>query len=263
MLIDVNAYVGHWPFRKLYDNTLEGLDAIAKKNDITHMCVSSINGIFYRNAMDANEELAEQLKEYKGDTKILPFAIINPTFPAWREDMERGVKELGFKGIELCPLYHGVFGPYKLAKEGAEVFKFAGELGVPVRICAEFENVRQHHRLDISERPSCGDIVAMLKASEKTTLILNGFITEDFTQPLVDMFKTRKNIFTDISRVEAFTYKTWKFSVENLGKDHMCFGTLSPFYYAETPVVRMNFADLTESEIENIAWKNIKDYIQL
>ena len=40
MFIDINAYVGHWPFRNLENNTLEGLDKLAQDNDITHMVIS-------------------------------------------------------------------------------------------------------------------------------------------------------------------------------------------------------------------------------
>ena len=34
MFIDINTYVGHWPFRNLKYNTLDGLDALAQKHDI-------------------------------------------------------------------------------------------------------------------------------------------------------------------------------------------------------------------------------------
>ena len=31
MLIDINTYVGHWPFLNLRYNTLEGLDTLAQR----------------------------------------------------------------------------------------------------------------------------------------------------------------------------------------------------------------------------------------
>ena len=48
MFIDVNTYVGHWPFRELTGNTLDGLDKLAQANGITHMVVSNIEGFFYK-----------------------------------------------------------------------------------------------------------------------------------------------------------------------------------------------------------------------
>ena len=262
MLIDTNAYIGHWPFRKLVGNTPDGLDAIAKKAGITHMFVASLNAVFYKDVMQGNLELYEEVKCYKGETTLVPFAIVNPTYPAWREDMIRCVKELGFKGIELCPMYQGYFAPYKLAKEGAEAFKLAGELGVPVRICAEFEDSRQHHRLDIGACfPDADDIAEMLDASEKTTLILTGFSPFRLSQKLIEKINARDNVFVDISRTEHFTSSTWAHAMKNYGVKHMCYGTLSPFYYAETTLVRLHFADLSPEEIDAIRFGNLKKYI--
>ena len=33
MFIDISSYVGHWPYRNLTYNTLEGLDKLAQDND--------------------------------------------------------------------------------------------------------------------------------------------------------------------------------------------------------------------------------------
>lgn len=260
MLIDTSAYIGHWPFRKLVGNTPEGLDAIAQKGGITHMFVSSLQAVFYKDVMQGNLELYEDLKNYKGQTKLIPFAIINPTYPAWREDMIRCIKELGFQGIELCPMYHGCFEPYRLAAEGAEAFRLAGELGVPVRICAEFEDSRQHHRLDVGTcKVTADDIAGMLAASDKTTLILNGFNPAGFRPRLIDAINARENIFVDISRCEHFTQGGWDAAITSLGAKHMCYGTLSPFYYTETTRARLHLSDNSPEEIEAICYKNIKN----
>ena len=48
MFIDISTYIGHWPFRNLEHNTLDGLDKLAQRYDITHMVVSNIEGFFYK-----------------------------------------------------------------------------------------------------------------------------------------------------------------------------------------------------------------------
>ena len=72
MFIDINTYVGHWPFRNLQNNTLEGLDALAQKYGITHMVVANLHGFFYKDANMANVELLDSWKQYKGKTVFLP-----------------------------------------------------------------------------------------------------------------------------------------------------------------------------------------------
>ena len=261
MLIDTSAYVGHWPFRKLTYNTLDGLDKIAKNAGITHMFVANVHGIFYKDSMQGNLELVEDLKNYNGETKMLPVAIIDPTYPAWREDMTRCVKELGFKCIELCPTYHGIIKAYSLAKEGAEAFKLAGELGVPVRICRNFEDIRQHHRNDVQCHVDANQIPDMLAASEKTALFLNGFYPNYLPQKLVDAINARDNVFVDISRTEYFTCDQWEKTFKLYGAKRVCYGTLSPFYYADTTLVRLHFAPNPAEDLELLRYKNVEKYI--
>ena len=100
MFIDVNTYVGHWPYRNTKYNTLDGLDVIAQKYDITHMVVANITGFFYKDANTANLELLDELKNYKGKTTFLPMAIVNPTYPAWEKDA-RDMIAKGFAGFEI------------------------------------------------------------------------------------------------------------------------------------------------------------------
>jgi len=98
MFIDINTYVGHWPFRNLKYNTLEGLDKLASEYGVTHMAVANINGFFYKDANMANIELLEQLESYNGTTKFLPFAIVNPVYPEWEADAREMIAK-GFAGL--------------------------------------------------------------------------------------------------------------------------------------------------------------------
>ena len=98
MIIDTSAYVGHWPFRKVRQATLPEVAETAAKNDITHMIVASIQAIFYKDVMEGNLELAEDMRNYQGSVTVIPFAVVNPTYPAWEADMKRCINELGFRG---------------------------------------------------------------------------------------------------------------------------------------------------------------------
>lgn len=257
MLIDANAYVGHWPFRKLGGNTLEGLDATARETGITHMCVANLHGVFYKDAMQANRELSELAGVYRGETVMLPFAIINPAYPAWREDMKRCVEELGFKGVELCPVYHG----YQLREQGAEAVERAGELGVPVRILAEFENYRQQHRLDVFREPDTEDLTELLRMTRRTALILNGF-APTMQQTLVSAAAARENTYFDICRLDSFVIHSFEDMVGKIGAGRLCFGTLSPFYSVEPNLIKLRFACTEPGQVDAIAYQNLRKHLQ-
>ena len=105
MIIDVNAWVGHWPFRRLRHNTVQGLLRLMDRNGIDRAVVASIHGVFYRDAHSANEELAGQVLRRRD--RLIPFATLNPTCAGWKEDLRRCVEDLELCGIRLVPQYHG------------------------------------------------------------------------------------------------------------------------------------------------------------
>ena len=58
MIIDINAYLGHFAFRQLRHNTADGLLALMDRKGIDRAVVSSAAAITYRNAQSGNEEVA-------------------------------------------------------------------------------------------------------------------------------------------------------------------------------------------------------------
>ena len=104
MRIDANAYLGHWPFRRLRYNDADGLLRLMDKKKIDRAVVSSIGSIFYRNCHEGNIELAEQVNEHRD--RLIPFGTINPTYPGFLEDLRRCHEDLGMVGVKLYPNYH-------------------------------------------------------------------------------------------------------------------------------------------------------------
>ena len=62
MIVDVNAYLGHFAFRRLRHNTGASLLALMDAKRIDKAVVSSAGAITYRNAQAGNEEVAEEVR---------------------------------------------------------------------------------------------------------------------------------------------------------------------------------------------------------
>ena len=89
MLIDIHAYTGHWPFRQLRGSTCGALLERMIRVGVVISVVSNINGIFYKNTQSANVELYEEIKSNKQfRNRLIPFAVINPTYTDWEHDLE-------------------------------------------------------------------------------------------------------------------------------------------------------------------------------
>ncbi len=85
MIIDVNAYLGHFAFRRLRHNTAESLLALMDAKKIDMAVVSSAAAITYRNTQAGNEEVAEEVRGHRD--RLLPVAVVNPFYTGWQDDL--------------------------------------------------------------------------------------------------------------------------------------------------------------------------------
>ena len=109
--------------------------------------ISNLNGIFYKNTQSANEELYNELKsdrQFSG--RFIPFAVINPIYAGWRDDLEICVTKMGMKGIRVYPQYHD----YEITDPRfIELVKVARDRGIPVAIDIRMVDSRQRSWMDI------------------------------------------------------------------------------------------------------------------
>ena len=135
----VNSYVGHWPFRPL-DASADDLVSLMDRKGVDRALVSSLESVLYRNVHAGNRELAANVAGH--EDRLVPVATINPTYTAWREDLEECVAEFGMKAVKMLPTYHD----YDLdAPEAKELLDACADLGVPVIISAVLEDQRGRH----------------------------------------------------------------------------------------------------------------------
>jgi hypothetical protein len=143
MYTDVNALLGHWPFRKIRKPTLEDLRSVHRDNGITGGYVSSINAIFYNDPFEGDEELHELI----GGTEYRHVLTVNPTLPGWQRDIEEGLERFGIHGVRVYPTYHD----YDLNGEAmAELCETLKRFRLPLFLTMRMED----ERLDYLMKPN-------------------------------------------------------------------------------------------------------------
>jgi len=260
IVIDTDAYLGRFPFRKLFCNTAKELAKIADNNGIDKICVSSLEAVFYRNAMDGNLDLIKEVNDFsKSNTSsvsFLPFAIINPHYTGFEKDIE-ACRELGFFGIELCPLYHD----YVLGDERSQkAVALANKYHLPIRIRAGFEDERQRHFMDMPTDVPCQSILDLITAQDDVAYILTGFDPSDFYKKAGNLLSD-KNVF--FSTWKSDIYPGINDSFLNIIKavpvKRIVLGTNAPFAYMEPQFLRLrNCKELSEEDKLNILGSNIQ-----
>lgn len=261
MLIDVSCYAGHWPFRMLKNNSVQGVCDNAEKHGITHVVLASLNSVFYKDPGDGNRELMEEIKACKTPVKILPLAVVNPMRPNWEKFARKAILEEGFCGFEIFPDYHGYgflphFSTYERTYPAAQVMKLAKELDVPVRICVAFENYRQRHYMDMQSDVPGKDIFPLLNEYPGVSVIITGASIGSLGDDIKKYVEEHDNIFFDISRLDGYAYHPTKGLLNYTDVSHLCFGSLSPFQYIEPNLLKLVYYD--DLKNQGIEADNIK-----
>lgn len=259
MIIDINTYCGYWPFRALRDETLDSLDIIGQQSGITHMLVSSLGGIFYKDVHQANRQLYADMQSYRGGVKFLPFAFVNPNYVCWELDMREAIEQFGFCGIELSPKYHG----YSLNSPAAcEAAKIAASYRIPVRLNAGFENYRQRHHIDTYEDAfTATELTAFVASCPDTIFLINGVTPSTLGDEMRCLLSTRENIFFDITQLDSFMLQTLEAAVNYMGERHLCFGSLAPFQYIHPNLVKVVLSGAVTPE--KVFAENIRGYLRV
>jgi hypothetical protein len=258
MLIDINAYVGHWPFQQLRYNTCEALLERMNKFGVDISVISNLNGIFYKNTQSANEELYAELKSNRRfNERFIPFAVINPIYAGWRDDLETSVRKMGMKGVRIYPKYHDfdIIDPSCI-----ELVKRVRDLGLPVAFNIRMVDSRQRSWMDIDyvvgtakREWTLKNILPIIKeVPDAKYMILNYANGAVLSAEEMKLIKNADLLFDTSGRAITSMAE----SIRTFGRDKFAFGTHSPVLDYLTGQLRI------ESLRENEADENTKELIR-
>ena len=257
MILDINAWLGTWPFRSLRDNTPETLVARLDRSGITMAAVSFIEAAFHRHPQSANKRLAEAVAPHSD--RLIPLGTINPISPHWEDDLS-ACKNLGLKGIRLFPQYHNYETDGPLARE---IVTACAESNLPVFIPHRLEDIRQHHWIDPGKVVDLGQIANLIAAVPKATIVVPN-ARPLAGSPLWQRKDLRdKNWYVDLSLAEIHyglhkntnSMKDLGYMIEEGGANHLLFGTHLPFSYAGPALVKLAILPVDENTRSNIQYE--------
>jgi predicted TIM-barrel fold metal-dependent hydrolase len=255
MIIDVNACLGHYPFRRLRFNTADAMLDLMDRNGINRAVVSSLHAVFYRDAHRGNEELFEAIKPH--GSRFIPVTTVNPKYVGWERDLAQAVEQWKTKVVTLVPEHHG----YSLADEhGKAALARIVHHGVPVMLMQRFEDRRQRHHWDRAEDLPIGAVLEAARAHPKLKFLLVNWLGLDGAKLADAGLKGRCLI--DIARTAVVYRKDALRLIDTLGVEAMAFGSHMPFDYVGPSLVKLaNIEKLRPADYEAIAWRNAARFL--
>jgi predicted TIM-barrel fold metal-dependent hydrolase len=248
MYTDVNALLGHWPFRKIRKNTLEDLRRVHRENGITGGFVASLNSIFYNDPFEGDEELHALI----GGTEYKHVLTVNPTLPGWQRDIEDGLSRFDIRGVRIYPTYHD----YDLNDEPvAELCRELKRHGLPLFVTKRMED----ERLDYLMKPKPLDVVSLGKfvsgQPDLDIIVLNIRFGEIVS--LKDTANELPRLYFDTCGL-----KDKVFVLEDLLKlipaEKLVYGSQHPLYCLKSSFCIVDMVDIPEAAKKGIFAENVK-----
>jgi uncharacterized protein len=256
MIIDVNAYLGHYPFRQLRRTDARSLVDHMDAHGVGLALVSSLHAVFYRDSHQGNRELFDEVEPFS--QRLAPIATVNPKYVDWERDLAESV-ERGAKGITLVPEHHG----YQFSDDhGQAALKRIAELDLPVVLTQRFEDRRQRHHWDVANDLTTEVLIKTAVAHPTLRILLSNWAGLDGDQ--LRAAGLRGRCLIDFARLHVLMNKEVPQLIETLGVEAIAYGSHMPFDYLGPSLVKLaNIAALLPDDYERIAWRNAAEFFHL
>ncbi|GAA5219601.1 amidohydrolase family protein [Membranihabitans marinus] len=258
MLIDSNAYIGHWPFRERNYNTCDGLMTRMDEFGVDMSYVSSLTAIMYKNTQTANASLYREIQgNSEAKRRLKPVAVINPIYGygGWKDDYYTCIKEWEMSAIKIFPIYHR----YDFNNEYCiELVRMAAKDDIPVMIPIRMVDARPSSWLDVEESLSTNQIMGLVKQVPETKYILQNVASGvSFSDENEKVFRNNQ-VWMDTS---GRSMNEFHHLVERFGVEKFVFGTHSPTLDYVTGLLRIESlynSEANEADKESIRATNIQ-----
>jgi len=249
MILDFSCTLGPWAFRRLPITTAEGTRKALRREGIGRAVVSSLPAVLYKNPHAGNEQLFEEIGPRP--RFFIPFAVLNPSFPGWREDLRCCSEEFGMKGLRLYPNYQR----FSLRnRETKALVRAAADLGWVVCVSVRLEDERFHHwRMKVKPTP-VAQIARLALDLPDVTLVLSGGSQPD-TQAFLRAVGDAPNAYAEIGWVKS-PLEAVRTCVDEFGAERLLMGTNFPFMVPWCGTEKVTRADIPEDAKRAIMGEN-------
>jgi uncharacterized protein len=252
MRIDVNSFLGSYPFRRLPGTSPDALIRAMDRVRVDRAWVSHLPSVFWRDPAEGNSWLYETAKRYD---RFEPVPAVHPGLAGW-EEVVAGAWAAGAPAVRCDPTYYG------LSPAGPEMHALVRQCAseqMPLILAVRLEDARQRHPNDRAAELPPWAVRALIRSHGDVRLIIThadrSFVEE------VHFGSTPEEaarIWWDICWIWGPPEDHLETLLQTVGVERFVFGTSQPLRLPETSVAKLDLLDLTKEQRAAIESDNAK-----
>jgi predicted TIM-barrel fold metal-dependent hydrolase len=246
MRIDVNSFLGAYPYRRVPGTSPKALLAAMDRAGIDHAWVTHLPGIFWRDPGEGNAWL---LSTASGEARLRAVPAVHPGLTGW-ETVVRAARDGALPAVRADPTFYGIdpAGPAMKSLAAA-----CGAAEVPLMLAVRLEDGRQRHPNDRADELPAWAVRGLVRSDPVVRLI----ITHADRQFIEEVHfgstpEEARRIWWDISWVWGPPEDHLQTLIRTVGAERFVFGTGQPLRLPENGVAKLDLLDLDRRERDAI-----------
>jgi hypothetical protein len=240
--VDVNAFIGRFPFRSHPGGTVHALRTGMARAGIDECWVSHLSAMWWRDPTDGNRLLFRALEREPG---LSPVPAVHPGLPGWDAVLDDAVRR-------SVPCVRCDPGCYGLPPAGDAMGRLAvacGERALPLLLAVRLEDARQRHPNDAAPPLEPWAVRHLVRADSRVRLVVT-HADRDFIEQVHwgSTPEEAARILWDIAWVWGPPEDHLAHLVETVGAARFCFGTGQPLRLPEVGVARLDLTPLDPAQ---------------
>ncbi|HEX6645459.1 MAG TPA: amidohydrolase family protein [Gemmatimonadales bacterium] len=241
MLIDVSAFLGAYPWRRVPGTSPDALLAAMDRTGIDEAWVSHLPSFFWRDPMEGNPWLEEVAASH---ARLRPVPAVHPGLAGWHEELERAAAA-GAPAVRADPTWFGIDPAGPPMRELAAA---CAALAMPLMLAVRLEDGRQRHPNDRCDELPPWAVRALVRSVPVRLVVTHAeraFIEEVHFGSTPE---EAERISWDIAWVWGPPEDHLELLLETIGAGRFVFGTGQPLRIPETGIARLDLLDLSPGD---------------
>lgn len=232
-LLDVNTFIGSYPFRHVPHPDPGVLVSVLEREGIARAWVGHLPSAFHRDPTAGNAELFASLEPFGKNLRAAP--AIRPDWPAW----ERALRDVVDQGAAAVRAYPPQWGLTPGSASTSALAAACGEAGVPLLLTTRFEDPRQRHWMDGAGDLSGAAIRALARVPGARLVVTAAGrdLVEEVHWGLTA--EERERVWWDISWIWGPPEDHLAKLFRSVGSARFVFGTMWPLRLTQTPAANL------------------------